>query len=87
MLNELLTVVILPMLGLSAVLCGWRALRGPTMADRVVGLEMLTTLGIGVAACAVVLTDQPELIDVGLVLGLVAFLGALTFARVLERRT
>ncbi len=85
MLTTLLSTLVLPLLALSALSCGWRALKGPTLADRAVGLELLTTIGIGIAACAAVTTDQPVLLDVGLVLALVAFLGALAFARVIRR--
>ena len=85
MMSTLVTLVILPMLGLAAAACGWRALRGPSLADRAVALELLATLGIGIAACFAVITEQPTLLDVGLILALVAFLGAFAFARVLER--
>ena len=48
---------------------------------------MLTTLGIGMAACIAVSAGQPALLDVGLALALVAFLGALAFAWVMEARS
>ena len=85
MLTDLVVAVILPMLGVSVLLCGWRTLRGPTLADRAVGLEMLTTMGVGIAACLAVVNVQPVLLDVGVVLALVAFLGALGFARAMGR--
>ncbi|MEM8884274.1 MAG: monovalent cation/H+ antiporter complex subunit F [Planctomycetota bacterium] len=78
---EIVRVVVMPLLGLAALLAGWRVLRGPTLADRVVGLELLTTIGIGLAAGAGVVADQPALLDVSLVLALVVFLGALAYAR------
>jgi multicomponent Na+:H+ antiporter subunit F len=74
---------VMPVLGLSALLSGWRVLRGPTLADRVVGLELLATVGIGLAACAGLLADQAALLDVSLVLALVAFLATIAYARVL----
>lgn len=87
MLSDLISSVILPLLGLSALLCGWRALRGPTLADRAVGVELFATIGIGFAACLAVTTDQAVLLDLGVVLALVAFLGALALARVMEKST
>ena len=78
---------VLPVLGLAALLNGWRILRGPTLADRVVGLELLTTVGIAIAACAAMLAEQPALLDVSLVLALVAFLGTLAYARVVESKS
>ncbi len=78
--------IVMPVLGVAALLNGWRVLRGPTLADRVVGLELLTTIGIAIAACAGLLADQPALLDVSLVLALVAFLATLAYARVLESK-
>ena len=78
--------IVMPMLGVAALLNGWRILRGPTLADRVVGLELVTTTGIAMAACAGLIADQPALLDVSLVLGLVALLATLAYARVLETR-
>jgi multicomponent Na+:H+ antiporter subunit F len=83
-LTDLVTLGIQPLLGLAALLCAWRTLRGPTLADRVVGLEMLTALAIGIAACSAVAARQPALVDVSLVLALVAFLGTLAFAAVMR---
>ena len=78
---DVVRTVVLPLLGLAALLGGWRVLRGPTLADRVVGLELLTTIGIGIAACAAIVADQPALLDVSFVLALVVFLAALAYAR------
>ena len=57
-----LRVVVLPVLGLAALLNGWRILRGPTLADRVVGLELLTTVGIAIAACAALAAADGHLV-------------------------
>ena len=83
---EVVRLVVLPVLGLAAVLAGWRVLVGPTPADRVVGLDVLTTIGIGFAACAGIVAGQWALLDVSLVLALVAFLGTVAYARVLAPR-
>jgi multicomponent Na+:H+ antiporter subunit F len=73
--------VALPGLGVAALLATWRVLRGPTGADRIVGIELLASIGIGVAACAGILHEQDALLDVSLVLALVAFLATLAYAR------
>lgn len=80
---ELVRFVVLPTLCLAALLCCARVLRGPSLSDRVVGLELLTTIGIGLAACASVLARQSALLDVSLVLALVACLATLAYARTL----
>ncbi len=78
--------VVMPILGVAVLLNGWRILRGPTLADRVVGLELITTSGIAIAACSAVVADQPALLDVSLVLALVAFIATLAYARFLEKK-
>lgn len=62
-----------------------RLIRGPTLADRVVALDLLGTVSIGVIAAYDVLTEQPVLLDVATVLALVAFLGTVALARYIRR--
>jgi len=81
---ELVRWLVTPALGVAALACAWRVVRGPTLADRVVGLELMTTIGIGLAACAALLADQTALLDVSLALALLAFLATLAYAHVLE---
>ena len=78
---QLVRYLVMPILGLAALLSGWRVLRGPSLADRVVGLELLASVGIGLAACASLLADQAPVLDVSLLLALVAFLATLAYAR------
>jgi multicomponent Na+:H+ antiporter subunit F len=78
--------VVLPLLSLAVLLATVRVLRGPTLADRVVALELLTTLGIGLACALAIATGEAVFLDVSLVLALIAFLGTVAFARYVERR-
>lgn len=84
-LPEIALGVALPGLALGAVLTTVRLLRGPSLPDRVVALDLLTTLGIGMACAWAMATDAAAFLDVALVLALVAFLGTVAFARYLER--
>jgi multicomponent Na+:H+ antiporter subunit F len=62
-----------------------RLLRGPTLADRVVALDMVAFLAIGVVALYAVLMGQTALLDAALVLALIAFMATVAFARFVER--
>lgn len=62
-----------------------RLVRGPSLIDRVVALELAATLVVGVIATYAISTDVPALIDVAIALALVAFIGAVAFARYAER--
>ncbi len=62
-----------------------RLVRGPSLMDRVVALELLAGLVVGVIAVYAIGTDDPDLLDVAITLALVAFLGAVALARYAER--
>ena len=64
-----------------------RLARGPSLADRVVALDVLAAVAIGFVATYVVGTGATALLDAALVLALVAFMATVAFARFVERRT
>ena len=74
----------LALLGAAAVLTLVRLARGPSVADRVVALELLGTIAIGMIAAAAVVSGASALLDVALIVALVAFLGTVAFARYIE---
>jgi multicomponent Na+:H+ antiporter subunit F len=59
---------------------------GPSLADRVVALDMMTVTIICVCGVAAVATGVHALLDVALVLALVGFLATVALARFAERR-
>lgn len=63
----------------------YRLVRGPSLPDRVVALDLTALLVVGVIATYEILTREPVLLDAAIVLALVAFLGTVGFARYLER--
>jgi len=85
-LVELAFVFVLPALSAAIILAFIRLLRGPSLPDRVVALDLITTLGIGVIGVYAIATDQAVLLDVAMVLALTAFLGAVAFAYYMEKR-
>jgi multicomponent Na+:H+ antiporter subunit F len=64
----------------------WRIVRGPTLADRVVALDLMATLTIGFILIYAVTTAQTILLDIAIVLALIAFLGTVAFAYFIEKR-
>jgi len=63
-----------------------RLVRGPTLADRVLALDMLVTVGIGFIAVLTVRTGYGQYLDVAIGLGLVGFLATVAFARYILAR-
>jgi multicomponent Na+:H+ antiporter subunit F len=80
-------IIILPVLSIALLLTFARLLRGPSLPDRVVALDIIATLGIGIAGVYALVTNQRVLLDVAMVLALLAFLGTTAFAFYIERRT
>jgi multicomponent Na+:H+ antiporter subunit F len=72
--------------GLSALLILLRLVRGPRATDRVVAIDALTLLGIGVVALLALATAQPMVLDAAVVLALVSFLGTTAFILMFRRR-
>ncbi len=85
-LSDWVVMVILPAHGLALVLGFIRLLRGPTVPDRILALDLLTSLGIGLGVATAILVEQRALIDVVLVVTLLAFLGAVAWSRYMEVR-
>ncbi len=86
MIREWLTAVSEPillalaMLVISFFLAFVRLLRGPTLPDRVVALDLISTLTVGMMAAYAIMTDQSVFLDVAILLALIAFLGTIAFA-------
>jgi multicomponent Na+:H+ antiporter subunit F len=76
---------LLDVLSVGILLAFVRLIMGPNIPDRLVALDLLTTMGVGMAALYAVAFDQPVYLDVAIVLALVAFLGTVTFSRYIEK--
>ncbi len=72
-------------MAISLVITFYRIVRGPSLMDRVVALELTASLVAGIVAIYAIGTDEPALIDVAIALALVAFLSAVAFAHYAER--
>ena len=78
--------IVLIMLGAAILLTFIRLVRGPTLADRVVALDVMSTQAVGLIAVYDIATREPVFLRVAIVLALVAFLGTVAFAFYLQRR-
>ncbi|MCS7283244.1 MAG: cation:proton antiporter [Anaerolineae bacterium] len=85
-LEDLILFVVLPAMALAMVLTFVRLVRGPSLPDRVIALDLMGTLGMGMIAAYAIAHNLPVLLDVAIVLALLSFLGTIAFARYLEQR-
>lgn len=68
----------------SAAMCLYRVLRGPTSADRVVAIDMLGILIVGFCAILSLLTGRDWYLDIGIAWALQSFIGIMALAKHLE---
>lgn len=73
------------MLGVAIVLVTVRLLRGPTLADRVVALDLLGTVTAGAIGLYAVASNQPVHLFVAISIALLLFVGTVAFAWYIER--
>lgn len=68
-------------LTVSALLVLYRIVAGPTALDRMVGVDMMTSILIGAFSLLAALTRRSDLLAVFIVLGIVGFVGSTVVAR------
>lgn len=64
-----------------------RMLKGPSAADRIVALDLVTVLLVAVSSLLALQLDNAAYLDLGLALALIGFLATVGFARYLETST
>ena len=69
---------------ISAALCLFRVLRGPTAPDRAVAIDMLGILIVGFCAILSLPTGRDWYIDIGIAWALQSFIGVMALAKYLE---
>ena len=87
MFEMILTYFVIPIISISIFLVFIRLLKGPTIEDRVVAFDLLSSIAIGFLAVYSILTLSTSILDVGIIIALIVFLGTVAFAYYLERRT
>ncbi|MBL7136454.1 MAG: multiple resistance and pH regulation protein F [Candidatus Marinimicrobia bacterium] len=65
----------------------FRVLFGPTAADRIVAVDILGILIIGMLALMGLFYNQSFFMDIGLIWALLSFVASLAFAKILEGRS
>ncbi|WP_368420141.1 monovalent cation/H+ antiporter complex subunit F [Marinobacter sp.] len=84
MLNIVINIVYF-MFSLALLFAFIRLIKGPSLPDRVVSLELIASIVVGYVGVHAIDTGVPSLLDVAIVIALTAFLTAIGFARFLER--
>ncbi len=64
----------------------YRLVSGPNLVDRILALDVMTILGMGLICLLTITTGIISYLDVAISLSLVIFLATVAFARYLQRR-
>lgn len=85
-MKETMWLIIAGMLAASMVIAFIRLVRGPRLPDRVVALDLISVTVMAFIVVYAVRFNQPNFVDVAIVMALLTFLGTVAFAYYLERR-
>jgi multicomponent Na+:H+ antiporter subunit F len=80
------TLIALILLGLALLVSVVRIIIGPTLADRVLALDLLTVVAMGFVGAIAIRTDQMLYLDIAIALALLGFLATISLARYLMTR-
>jgi multicomponent Na+:H+ antiporter subunit F len=77
--------VTLTTLALAAGLAFIRLVRGPTLPDRVIAIDLIGVLIVCLLVVVAASTAQQAFLDVAIVIALISFVGTVAYARYVER--
>lgn len=83
---DLATMLSLMILALAMLLALFRIVVGPTLADRVLSLDLLTLVAMGFVGAIAVRTGLTLYLDIAIALALLGFLATLALARYIMLR-
>lgn len=76
--------IALVFMALAMIPCMYRILVGPTIPDRVVGLDAMTTVMVVMLGIYSFVRESVFFLDVALVLSIISFLGTVAISRYLD---
>ena len=77
--------IALTMLALGAIFTFVRLMRGPSLPDRVISIDLIGILIVCVLVVVACDSGQQAFLDVAMVIALISFVGTVAYARYIER--
>ncbi|MGB9742436.1 MAG: monovalent cation/H+ antiporter complex subunit F [candidate division WOR-3 bacterium] len=71
----------------AALFCLYRALVGPSIADRAIAVDMMGVVFSAITALVALKFRLSYLLDIAIALAVISFIGALALAKFLEKRS
>jgi multicomponent Na+:H+ antiporter subunit F len=78
--------VAMGMLLLAFFLAFWRLVKGPSLPDRVVVLDLIASLVIGITLAITFLSGEKVYLNVAVMIALITFMGTVAFAIYLKKQ-
>jgi multicomponent Na+:H+ antiporter subunit F len=82
-MTDLLDILLYMQIAMSAV-CLYRIIRGPTIPDRMVGIDIFGILVVGICAIIAIQSGKSFILDIGIAWIILSFIGTLTLAKYLS---
>lgn len=82
-MNEYLDILLYIQITLSGF-CLYRIIRGPSIADRMVGIDIFGILVVGICAILSIKTQRGFILDIGIAWIILSFIGTITLAKYLS---
>lgn len=79
---HMLFTIVLMVLSVLIFFCLLRAVRGPRIADRVVGINMVGTIVIMMIAVLTLLLDEGYLVDIAIIYAMLSFLAVVMLVKI-----
>lgn len=83
-MNTLISIFLYALIAM-CFMCFYRVVRGPSIADRLVAIDILGILIVGVTAIIAYKTGMSFILDIGIAWIILSFIGTLTLAKYLWR--
>lgn len=83
---EITLIVSIFFLSVSVVLTLIRFVIGPSLADRIISIELIALIIIGIISVYSILMEESVFVDIAVIISLISFLGTIAFAYYLEMR-
>jgi multicomponent Na+:H+ antiporter subunit F len=82
---ETVTLIVLVVLAVSLLIAFGRLASGPTLPDRIVAMDLIAVLVVGLIVVSAGATQERVFLDAAIVVALLGFIGTIAYARYVER--
>ena len=82
---EIVSQISLATLGLALLLAVVRLVKGPTLPDRIVAMDLVGVLVVGLIVVLAAWTGERATLDAAIVIALIGFVGTVAYATYVER--